>query len=392
MLWLWIVYALVVIGVLAWGSFIGMRFMNTLKDERLPERLPVVSLVVPARNEERGIDRCVRGLRGQEYRQMELIFVDDDSVDGTPDILTRHAQEDPRVKILKTGGKPDGWNGKQWACHCGAEASSGEWLCFMDADTMAEPNLISKTLAFCSARQIDMLSLQPWYEMRGLWERIVLPAGLPPLLLVFPPHRVNDPDDHLSIANGQFIMIRRDVYERIDGHAGVKDRMMDDYSLAEAVKKAGFRLFVADGTRVMRVRLYTNLKEIWEGNLKAAVQISGGWLASALGVIGNLVINVLPVVALLWALFVHNSPVAAIMGVTVLLQLTTYSILRMTAFRLPPWSGITYPIGGIIVAAMLLDGMVRLATGRNITWKGRPLLGRPELPVKRSTSSDLEGT
>jgi chlorobactene glucosyltransferase len=288
------------------------------------------------------------------------------------------------VKILNTGGRADGWNGKQWACHCGAEAASGEWLCFMDADTYAEPHLISRTLAFSLTRGVDMLSLQPWYEMRSLWERIVLPAGLPPLLLVYPPHRVNDPNDPISMANGQFIMIRRDVYERVDGHAGVKDRMMDDYSLAESVKSAGFRLFVAEGIDVMRVRLYTNLREIWAGALKASVEISGGWLPSAIGLVGNLLINVAPVVALAWAMIVQNWPVVTIMGVTVLLQVTYYSIVRMAAFRLPPWSGITYPIGGIIVSAILLDGMIRLATGRNITWKGRPLLGRPELPVKRT--------
>jgi len=120
MLWLWIVYAVIVIGILAWGGLIGLRFMNTLKPERLPEKLPLVSLVVPARNEQRGIDRCVQGLRDQDYQRLELIFVDDDSTDATPDILARHASQDARVKILNTGGRADGWNGKQWACHCGA--------------------------------------------------------------------------------------------------------------------------------------------------------------------------------------------------------------------------------------------------------------------------------
>src|SRR5512139_1661232 len=135
MVWLWILYAVVVIGILAWGGLIGMRFMNTLTVEPLPEQLPLISMVVPARNEQRGIDRCVQGLRDQDYQHLELIFVDDDSTDATPDILKKHAAQDPRVKIIHTGGKPAGWNGKQWACHCGAEATSGDWLCFMDADT-----------------------------------------------------------------------------------------------------------------------------------------------------------------------------------------------------------------------------------------------------------------
>ena len=384
MLWLWILYAAAVIGILAWDGLIGMRFMKTLKSAPLPTPPPLVSTIVPARNEQRSIDRCVQGLRDQDYSRLELIFVDDDSTDATPDILARHASQDPRIKIVHTGGKPAGWNGKQWACHSGAQAATGDWLCFMDADTLAEPHLITRTLSFASARSIDMLSLQPWYEMRGLWERIVLPAGLPPLLMIYPPYRVNNPKDSLSMANGQFILFRREAYQRIDGHAGIKDRMMDDYSIAESVKKAGLRLYIAEGLDVMRVRLYTNLREIWAGALKAAVEISGGWTISAVGLIANLLINVMPAVALLWAIVVRDWPLAAVMGTLVAFQIVYNSIVRMTAFRLPPWSGVTYPIGGVIVSAILLDGMIRLATGRNITWKGRSLLGRPELPVRRS--------
>lgn len=383
MLWLWILYAAIVLGFLAWGGLIGMRFINTLTHETLPAELPLVSMVVPARNEQRGIGRCVQGLRDQDYTRLELIFVDDDSTDATPQILQQHAEQDPRVKVVHTGGKPAGWNGKQWACHCGVEASTGDWLVFMDADTFAEPPLVSRTLAFSMARDIDMLSLQPWYEMQGLWERIVLPAGLPPLLLVYPPERVNNPNDPLSMANGQFIMIRRDVYQGIGGHAAIKDRMMDDYSLAEAVKSQKYRLFVAEGVKLMRVRLYTNLKEIWAGALKASVDITGGWMRSVAGLIANFLVNVLPVVVLVWAATMHDWPVVMILGVTVILQVLYYSVIRMTAFKLPPWSGVTYPIGGLIITAILLDGMVRVATGQNITWKGRSLLGRPELPVKR---------
>ena len=383
MLWLWILYAVIVLGFLAWGGLIGMRFMNTLTVEELPAQLPLVSTIVPARNEQRGIGRCVQGLRDQDYARLELIFVDDDSTDATPQILQQHADQDARMKVVHTGGKPAGWNGKQWACYCGAQASSGDWLVFMDADTFAEPNLVPRTLAFSIARHIDMLSLQPWYEMRGLWERIVLPAGLPPLLLVYPPERVNDPDDPLSMANGQFIMIRRDVYEKIGGHAAIKDRMMDDYSLAEVVKGSGYRLFVAEGVDLMRVRLYTNLREIWAGALKASVDITGGWTRSVAGLFANLLVNVLPVIALTWAILAHDWPVVVVLGTTVALQVLYYSVLRITAFKLPPWSGVTYPVGGVIITAILLDGMIRVATGRNITWKGRSLLGRPELPVRR---------
>ena len=378
-----ILYVVLIIGLLVWGGIVGLRFKGTLKPAPPPARLPAVSTIVPARNEELNIDRCVRGLLRQDYPNLEMIFVDDDSSDATPEILARHAARDHRVKVVQTGGKPEGWNGKQWACHCGAQAATGEWFCFMDADTYAEPHLISRTVAFAEANQIDMLTLQPWYEIRGLWERIVLPAGLLPLLLVFPPDRVNNPEDDLVMANGQFILIRRPVYEAVDGHAGIRDRMMDDFSLAESVKRAGYRLFVAEGMDLMRVRLYTNLKEIWRGALKAAVEISGGWTTSVLGLLLNILINVAPVFLLAGAVLVGARPVALILSVVVLLQVLYYGTVRIAAFRAPPWSAITYPFGSLIVSIILLDGMIRVASGRDIRWKDRPVLGTPVPSVKK---------
>jgi len=386
MLWLWIAYALLVVGVMAAIAWIGLRFKDTLTHETLPDGpLPTVSTIVPARNEERNIDRCAQGISGQDYPHLEMIFVDDDSKDATPDILVRHQTREPRIKVVQTGGRPEGWNGKQWACHSGAQATSGDWLLFMDADTYAEPDLISRTLAFCLKNNVDMLTLQPWYEMGGLWERIVMPTGLPLLLLAYPPHRVNNPHVPLSMANGQFILIRRAVYDAVNGHEGIKDRMMDDYAMGETVKGAGFRMMIVDGADVMRVRLYINLQEIWAGALKAAVQISGGWGISALGIVVTMGIVVFPPFALALAVMIENWPAVVMMGMVTALQVMFYSAVRITGFRAPPWTSLTYPFGGIVITAILLDGMIRLATGQDIQWKGRSMLGRPELPTPKLT-------
>lgn len=376
------IYAALVIGVLLWALFLGMRFRGSLTDEPLPADLPLVSTIVPARNEERNIGRCAQGLMRQDYPSLELVFVDDDSTDATPHILASAAARDPRIKVVHTQGKPQGWNGKQWACHSGAEAATGDWLCFMDADTYAEPDLIRRTLAYAEAHKIDLLSLQPWFEMRGLWERIVLPFYAS-LVLVFPPHRINDPNDDMAVANGQFILIRRAVYQAVGGHEAVRQRMMDDFSLAEIVQKAGFRLAMVDGNEVLRVRLYTNLREIRGGALKAAVELTGGWLKSTATLAGNFIINVLPVILLIAAILAGHTRAILIMGATVAFQVLFYALIRLAGqFRAPPWSSVTYPIGGIITTAILIDGMVRLASGGEIKWKGRDLLGRPDLEIE----------
>jgi chlorobactene glucosyltransferase len=251
----------------------------------------------------------------------------------------------------------------------------------MDADTYAEPELIRRTVAFAVHRGIDMLTLQPWYEMRGLWERIVLPSSLAPLFMLYPPDRVNDPHDRMAVANGQFILIRRAVYDAVDGHQGIRQRMMDDFSLAENVKRAGYRLFMAEAMDLMRVRLYRNLREIRAGAIKAAVEISGGWLTSTVSVLLNFMIGAFPALLLLWAVLVRDASATLILGAVVIFQLVYHSLVRLIAFRAPPWSSVTYPIGGIIVTAILVEGMIRVATGLEIKWKGRDLLGRPELNV-----------
>jgi chlorobactene glucosyltransferase len=381
MIWVLIIYVIAMAIYLAAVGIVGLRFKGTLKPAELPDRLPSVSTIVPARNEERNIDRCASGIVSQDYENVEFVFVDDDSTDTTPDILARYADQDDRVKIVHTGGKPNDWNGKQWACQSGANQATGEWLCFMDADTYAEPELISRTLAFAEAYDIDMLSLQPWYELRGLWERVVLPTCLSQLLLVFPPHWVNNPNRKLSMANGQFILIRREVYDAIGGHASVKDCMMDDFPLAERVKGSGYRLYMADGSSVMRVRLYTNLREIWAGSIKAAVDITGGWVFSVLSFLAVALFNVLPVFFLVWAILAGNQSATLILSVAVSFQLLFHSFMRMAGFRIPPWSSVASPFGGMVVTVILLDGMIRLASGGEIKWKGRDLLGRPDLPV-----------
>lgn len=390
LIYLTILYAAGVAALITLGLVNGLQLMGTLTEEPLPDDLPTVSTIVPARNEERTIDRCASGLVAQDYPHLEMVFVDDDSFDATPGILARHAKQDSRVRVVDTGGKPEGWNGKQWACHSGAMAATGDWVCFMDADTFAEPNLLTRTMAFALAHDVDTLTLQPWFELGGLWERIVLPPGLWGLLLVFPPRRVNDPNDKMAIANGQFILMPRGVYDAVGGHEAIRDRMMDDFSLAERVKGRGYRLYMADGTKVFRVRLYTNLQEIRAGALKAAVEISGGWLMTFIAMMINFLANVFPVVGLLWAVLAGEATIAIILGVLVSIQLAFYAGVRVFVFRAPPWAAISYPLGGLIITGIILEGMFRLIAGIGVTWKGRSLIGAPE-PPRTEIARRLEG-
>jgi len=376
--WLWILYALTAIGVMAAAGLIGWRFKGTLTPASLPDVLPRVSIIVPARNEERNIGRCAQGLTRQTYANLEIIFVDDESSDATPDILSEFSQADPRIRVIRTQERPGDWNGKQWACQTGAEEADGDWLCFMDADTYAEPDLIDRSLAFALDKQVGMLSLQPWYEMVGLWERIVMPAALVHLFLVYPPNWVNDPERKTVIANGQFILMPRTVYDAVDGHRGVRSRLMDDFSLAENVQAGGYRVFIADGSDIMRVRMYRNLKEMWLGGRKAAVQLTGGWLASLLGLMGHLLLNILPWILFVWAMITGHRVATVTMGAVVGIEILFTAVTRVWGFRAPPWSAVTYPLGGLLILIMGLESMLSVASGQEIRWKDRPVMGAPE--------------
>ena len=158
---------------------------------------------------------------------------------------------------------------------------------------------------------------------------------------------------------------------------------MDDFSLAETIKQAGYQLFIADGSEVMRVRMYTGLREIRAGAMKASIELTGGWFKSLLGLLINVALNIVPILLLLIAIAQSQTPAIQILSAVVVIQVIYYAILRMLAFRAPPWSAITYPLGSLIASTILFEGMLRVATGREICWKGRSLVGVPTLRTPR---------
>ncbi|RME08074.1 MAG: glycosyltransferase, partial [Anaerolineae bacterium] len=229
------------------------------------EDAPLISVIVPARNEERNIRRCVAALLAQSYPQLEVIVVDDCSQDDTPRILAEMAAAQPRLRVHRGEPLPAGWAGKPHALQQGARLARGEWLCFVDADTFAHPDLLSSVYLAAREHHADLFTILTDQELGSFWEKVVLPLVFIGLSFGFPADRVNDPTQAEAIANGQFILIRRQVYQALGGHAAIKNRIDEDKALAEVVKGAGYRLVFADGRTLARTRMYTSLAEMWEG-------------------------------------------------------------------------------------------------------------------------------
>jgi chlorobactene glucosyltransferase len=248
----------------------------------------------------------------------------------------------------------------------------------VDADTFARPHLLAAAYATAEAQGADMFSLLTRQRLGTFWEKAVMPLVFSALAVGFPPGRVNDPRRPEAVANGQFILIRRAVYDALGGHAALRDSITEDKDLALRVKQAGFRLVVADGRAAAETRMYTSLAELWEGWTKNIYlglrgQLGLLLLGMATGLGGALVLTGWPLAGLVW-LARGGGLLAA--GVTLEALVLWAYILQQRArvareLDLSPWWGLTLPLGALIFAGMMVTSTARALTGRGVTWKGR---------------------
>jgi chlorobactene glucosyltransferase len=363
-----------------------------------PIDAPLISVCIPARNEERNIRTCVEAVLAQDYPNLEIIVLDDRSRDKTSEILRSLVMESgsllpdrqehtltgtraPGLHILNGSNLPPGWAGKPHALYQAAAAAHGDWLCFIDADTFLTPTALSSCLAKAMETRADMFTIMTFQILGSFWEKVVMPLVMTALSVGFSPRKVNDPGRRDAIANGQFILIKRPVYEAIGGHESVKDQIVEDKAISEQVKWNGFRLIVADGHAVAKTRMYTSLPEMWEGwtkNIYLGLRDQKGLLY--LGVFGA-------TVALLAALFLPVWPLLGIlwlwngggwMAWIVLLEslifwgyLIAVRARVAQAMQISPWYALTTPLGAAIFAAMMITSAFRVISGRGVSWKGR---------------------
>jgi len=230
-----------------------------------PIHAPLISVCIPARNEERNIRTCVEAMLAQDYPNLEVIVLDDRSSDSTPLILADIASRDSRLHLIGGSDLPKGWVGKPFALFQASAHARGEWLCFVDADTFATPETLSSCYVKAIETNADMFTIMTFQVLGSFWEKVVMPIVMTALSIGFSPRRVNDPSRRDAIANGQFILIKCSTFNAIGGYESVKDQIVEDKAMAEKVKWNGYRLIVADGMRIVRTRMYTSLPEMWEG-------------------------------------------------------------------------------------------------------------------------------
>ncbi len=319
--------------------------------QKFTPEAPLVSILVPARNEAGSIARCIRSLLNQDYPNFELIVLDDNSEDATASIvdMLTSPTEDPqgRLRVIKGGELPEGWLGKNYACFQLAEAARGQFLLFTDADTSHSVNALTSALAAMYIEDAQLLTFFPLQQTVMLGERLAVPLlqlytyGLLPIFLV-----ARNPSPAFSAANGQFMLFNRVAYDQIGGHQAVRGVVLEDVVLGRRIKQAGFRLLLPDGRDSMTCRMYRNNYEVWRGfskNMFAFFNFELGWLALFLLV--NLLVFIGPFFWLLAALITRQPvspewvwlPAAQIVlgGLLRLLNSTRYNFSLLDIFLQP---------------------------------------------------------
>ena len=340
---------------------------------------PHIAVIIPARDEAANIGRCLRSLLAQDYPvdRLKVLVIDDHSADDTAAIVRAIAARHPQMTLISSPPLPPRWTGKSHACWIGARAAppETEWLCFLDADVWGEPSLLSSALHAAAAQRLDLLSLAPRQELGSFAERLMLPCGLILLSFLQDLREVQGRAGSAVTATGQFMLIRRDAYEAVGGHAAVSNAICEDLEFARLLKQWGRSVLLMGGDSLIATRMYTGWRTLWPGFAKNLVDTFGGARATLtytpLAVVLAWAALAVPIVAAV--AYWRSAPGALVALAAALLGSAAAFGLHIAAtfyFRIPFWYGLLFPLGYTLGAAMALDSVHRRLTGR-VAWKGR---------------------
>ncbi|HYH85227.1 MAG TPA: glycosyltransferase [Pyrinomonadaceae bacterium] len=378
----WVIFGLWLLGgLLTLLSLLRLKFLKPSTDARLKKSdAPLVSILVPARNEERRILReCLRSILAQDYANFEVVAVNDRSTDATSAILRELASGDERLRVVEGAETPRGWLGKPYALQQALEASRGEWVLMADADMIFHPAALRTAVAYVSERDADALSYIPHFEARSFWERVFVPVWGWGFLILYPLDIVNHARSPLAVGIGGFFLIRRASLAPLGGFAAVRDEVLDDFRLAGYLKKSGARAFAEYAPDLARTRMYTNLAELWESATKNWFAIVRFSLALATATLAWIFfIGILPALlaalsALVIALGSADETWRRLFVPTFLTWIVTVLVTAAVnrAFRVPARYALTMPLGWALCCAVLIGSAFGVATGRGLNWKGR---------------------
>jgi glycosyltransferase involved in cell wall biosynthesis len=328
---------------------------------------PRVSVIVPARDEEASLSDCLKSLTAQEGVAFEIIVVDDHSTDRTREIASSFPSE--QVRVIEAPPLPSGWTGKNNAVAAGAKAACGEWLLFTDADTVHLTGSLARSVAEAQRHGAALLSYSPEQIVKSVWEKAVMPVIFAELAATFRPSQVSDPKSHAAAANGQYVLITREAYDAVGGHAAIAGSLLEDVALARAVKRAGRKILFRFGGEAVRTRMYRSfaqLREGWTKNL--ALLFPAPLRLAALRAIEFVLIVASFAIGIATALRGHFRPAAAAGMLFVISYALFLTRIRRAHFS---WDANLLALFGLPLFSYLLVRSTKAHANRSVQWKGR---------------------
>jgi cellulose synthase/poly-beta-1,6-N-acetylglucosamine synthase-like glycosyltransferase len=334
----------------------------------------LLSVIVPARNEEDCIADCLRSLTAQSEagfelgRDWELILADDGSTDKTRSI----AQGFSGITIIDPGPPPKGWTGKANAVWKAAKLAQCTWLLFTDADTVHEPGDLQRSIHEAEKAGVGMISYSPRQILSGFWQRALMPLVFCELALAYSPQKVSDPNSRLAAANGQFLLIRRDAYTKVGGHEAVADSVLEDVDLANLVKREKLGLRFRYAPEAVSTRMYRSFSQMMEGWTKNLALLFGNCFTLAAWRLLDLLMLVgLPILAL----SLYYRPLAFWGLLIVWLRSLWRFYSRVAKSNMPAGDCALAIVGLPLFAALLVRSWFHHTIRKRVAWKGREYPG-----------------
>jgi glycosyltransferase involved in cell wall biosynthesis len=359
---------------------------------------PLVSAILPAKDEEAYLGECLRSVCGQTYPNLEILVVDDRSVDRTGEIARRFAAQDPRIRVLSIHSLPPGWTGKTHALQHAAGQAQGEWLWFLDADTLHAPEGLAILMEYARIHRAALVSLLPELRCESFWEQVVQPLGGIVLMQSFPLHTVHNQRTRLAFANGQYILIRRSAYDASGGHEAVRDRFVEDIALAGRVKALGLPIRVALVRAIVTCRMYASLGQLVRGWSRILYDALDRSILRLLGKLLDVILfcqsGHLALLTGLIALAAGGDPTFALglLGLSIVHHLGMYFVFRLVYNTSVPGSRYVawFPLGNLVIDVILLRAIGMCLTGK-VNWRGTQYgIGVVAVPPERETASRVE--
>jgi cellulose synthase/poly-beta-1,6-N-acetylglucosamine synthase-like glycosyltransferase len=380
------IFTAILIGVfLAWISLIFSMYKSFTKTpyldkfENSSNQNPKVSIILPARNEEKFIGKCLESFVNQDYPNYEIMAIDDSSDDKTWEIIEKYAKKSDKIIAVKAESKPDGWMGKNWACMEGFKYANGDLLLFTDADTTYSKKVLTLAVAHLLSEKLDVLTVIPRLLCLDNITKITLPMLSTFLHSRYSALNVNNPKKGIGYFFGSFFIIKKEIYEKIGTHEKVKHEIIEDGALGKITKESGFRLKMVRGEHLLDAVYSRSPQEMWNGLERLMVPLYHQNRSYAVGVFfAVLFILFIPIPFLIYSLvFVSPDNYTSFCPLLISAILSTGTIF-IAAFmetkmglNLNSVFGLFAPIGGLIVTCGFLSGILQANKSSAVSWRGR---------------------